>query len=85
VAIFAVISRNCGSQVVRIVRAFSAFRAVFKFVPRWGQIKIGAFGVLLKNCDENKTTLKQKTIGRLKIKNYKFERFENFKYLGVNT
>jgi hypothetical protein len=32
---------------------------------------------------ERKNTLKQKTIGHLKIKNYKFERVENFKYLGV--
>jgi cytochrome oxidase assembly protein ShyY1 len=31
---------------------------------------------------ERKNTLKQKTI-ELKIKNYKFERVENFKYLGV--
>jgi hypothetical protein len=32
---------------------------------------------------ERKNTLKQKTKGHLKIKNYKFERVENFKYLGV--
>jgi hypothetical protein len=32
---------------------------------------------------ERKNTLKQKTIKHLKIKNYKFERAENFKYLGV--
>jgi glutaredoxin-related protein len=33
---------------------------------------------------ERKNTLKQKkTIGHLKIENYKFERVENFKYLGV--
>ena len=31
---------------------------------------------------ERKNTLRQK-IGHLKIKNYKFERVENFKYLGV--
>jgi hypothetical protein len=31
---------------------------------------------------ERKKTLKQK-LGHLKIKNYKFERVENFKYLGV--
>ena len=31
---------------------------------------------------ERKNTLRQKT-GHLKIKNYKFERVENFKYLGV--
>jgi len=31
---------------------------------------------------ERKNTLRQK-IGHLKIKNYKFERAENFKYLGV--
>jgi hypothetical protein len=30
---------------------------------------------------EGKNTLKQKTIEHLKIKNYKFERVENFKYL----
>jgi bifunctional N-acetylglucosamine-1-phosphate-uridyltransferase/glucosamine-1-phosphate-acetyltransferase GlmU-like protein len=32
---------------------------------------------------ERKNTLKQKTIEHLKIKNYKFERAENLKYLGV--
>jgi hypothetical protein len=32
---------------------------------------------------EWKNTLKQKTIEHLKIKNYQFERAENFKYLGV--
>jgi hypothetical protein len=32
---------------------------------------------------ERKNTLKQNKIGHLKIKNYKFERVENFKYLGV--
>jgi hypothetical protein len=32
---------------------------------------------------ERKNTLKPKTIEHLKIKNYKFERVENFKYLGV--
>ena len=31
---------------------------------------------------ERKNVLRQ-TIGHLKIKNYKFERVENFKYLGV--
>ena len=31
---------------------------------------------------ERKNVLRQK-IGHLKIKNYKFERVENFKYLGV--
>jgi hypothetical protein len=30
-----------------------------------------------------KTSLKKNKIWRLKIKNYKFERVENFKYLGV--
>jgi hypothetical protein len=32
---------------------------------------------------ERKHSLKQNKIGHLKIKNYKFERVENFKYLGV--
>jgi hypothetical protein len=32
---------------------------------------------------ETKNTLKQSKTGHLKIKNYKFERVENFKYLGV--
>jgi hypothetical protein len=32
---------------------------------------------------ERKNTLKQNKIGHLKIKDYKFERAENFKYLGV--
>jgi hypothetical protein len=32
---------------------------------------------------ESKSSLKQNKIGHLKIKNYKFERGENFKYLGV--
>jgi len=32
---------------------------------------------------ERKNSLKQNKIGHLKIKNYKFERVENFKYLGV--
>ena len=32
---------------------------------------------------ERKNSLKQNKIGHLKIKNYKFERAENFKYLGV--
>ena len=32
---------------------------------------------------ERKNSLKQNNIGQLKIKNYKFERVENFKYLGV--
>ena len=32
---------------------------------------------------ERKNSLKKNTIGYLKIKNYKFERVENFKYLGV--
>jgi hypothetical protein len=32
---------------------------------------------------ERKNTLKQNKIGHLKIKNYKFERAANFKYLGV--
>jgi len=32
---------------------------------------------------ERKKSLKQNKIGHLKIKNYKFERVENFKYLGV--
>jgi hypothetical protein len=32
---------------------------------------------------ERKNTLKQKTTEHLKIKNYKFERDEHFKYLGV--
>ena len=32
---------------------------------------------------ERKNSLKQNEIGHLKIKNYKFERFENLKYLEV--
>jgi len=32
---------------------------------------------------ERKNSLKQNKIGYLKIKNYKFERVKNFKYLGV--
>jgi hypothetical protein len=32
---------------------------------------------------ERKNTLKQKTTEHLKIKNYKFERVEHFKYLGI--
>ena len=32
---------------------------------------------------ERKHGLKQNKIGHMKIKNYKFERVENFKYLGV--
>jgi len=32
---------------------------------------------------ERKNSLKKNEIGHLKIKNYKFERVENFKYLGV--
>jgi len=32
---------------------------------------------------ERKNSLKQNKIGHLKIKNYKFERFENLKYLEV--
>jgi len=32
---------------------------------------------------ERKNSLKQNKIGHLKIKNYKSERVENFKYLGV--
>ena len=32
---------------------------------------------------ERKNSLKQNKIGHLKIKSYKFERVENFKYLGV--
>jgi len=32
---------------------------------------------------ENKHSLKQNKIRHLKIKNYKFERAEHFKYLGV--
>jgi len=32
---------------------------------------------------ERKNSLKQNKIRHLKIKNYKFERGENFKYLGV--
>jgi hypothetical protein len=32
---------------------------------------------------ERKNTLKQNKIGHLTIKNYKFKRVENFKYLGV--
>jgi len=33
---------------------------------------------------ERKNNLKKNKIGHLKIKNYEFERLENFKYLGVN-
>jgi len=32
---------------------------------------------------ERKNSLKKNKIGYLNIKNYKFERLENFKYLGV--
>ena len=32
---------------------------------------------------ERKNSLKKNKIGHQKIKNYKFERLENFKYLGV--
>jgi hypothetical protein len=32
---------------------------------------------------ERKNSLKQNKIGHLKIKNYKFEGVENFKYLGI--
>ena len=32
---------------------------------------------------ERKNSLKKNKIGHLKIKNYKFERVESFKYLGV--
>jgi hypothetical protein len=32
---------------------------------------------------ERKNSLKQNKMGHLKIKNYKFERDANFKYLGV--
>ena len=32
---------------------------------------------------ERKNSLKENKIGHRKIKNYKFERVENFKYLGV--
>jgi len=32
---------------------------------------------------ERKNSLKKNKIGHLKIKNYKFKRVENFKYLGV--
>jgi len=32
---------------------------------------------------ERKNSLKKNKIGYLKIKNYKFKRVENFKYLGV--
>ena len=32
---------------------------------------------------ERKNSLKKDKIGHLKIKNYKFERVENFNYLGV--
>jgi hypothetical protein len=32
---------------------------------------------------ERKNNLKKNKTGHLKIKNYKFERVENFKYLGV--
>ena len=32
---------------------------------------------------ERKNSLKKNKIGNLKTKNYKFERVENFKYLGV--
>jgi hypothetical protein len=32
---------------------------------------------------ERENSLKQSKMGRLKIKNYKFDRVENFKYLGV--
>jgi len=32
---------------------------------------------------KRKDSLKKNKIGHLKIKNYKFERAENFKYLGI--
>jgi hypothetical protein len=32
---------------------------------------------------ERKNSLKKNKMGHLKIKNYKFERVENFKYLGI--
>jgi hypothetical protein len=32
---------------------------------------------------ERKNTLKQNNIGHLKIKSFKFEKAENFKYLGI--
>ena len=32
---------------------------------------------------ERKNSLKKNKVGHLKIKNYKLERVENFKYLGV--
>jgi len=32
---------------------------------------------------ERKNSLKQNTVGQFTIKNYTFERVENFKYLGV--
>jgi hypothetical protein len=32
---------------------------------------------------ERKNTLKQNKIGHFKIKNYKYEKVEHFKYLGV--
>jgi hypothetical protein len=32
---------------------------------------------------KRKNTLKQNNTGHLKIKNFKFERAENFKYLGI--
>jgi len=32
---------------------------------------------------ERKISLKKNKIGHLKIRNYKFERLENFKYLGL--
>ena len=33
--------------------------------------------------DERKNSLRKNKIGHLKIKNYKFDRLENFRYLGV--
>jgi len=47
------------------------------------------FGLLINQSKtkcmivERKNNLKKNKIGHLKIKNYKFERVENFKYLGV--
>ena len=40
---------------------------------------IGMIGMIV----ERKNNLKKNKIGPLKIKNYKFERVQNFKYLGV--
>jgi len=45
--------------------------------------KVQTTNKLIKEKVERKNSLKKNKIGHLKIKNYKFERVENFKYLVV--